>query len=116
VTVTIPGLVGPVTTSCNPACSGGAAGQSGNVITGKWPTLALGSNNSLTLTIVVQPFFTVVGGVVTPETVGPVTTQLAWQSLSDTSTTSSFNIAAHARSHPGVANASAVDTYLVHVP
>jgi uncharacterized repeat protein (TIGR01451 family) len=111
VTVVIPGLTGPVNAACNPACSGGAAGQSGNTITAKWPSLALGPSNSLILTIRVIPF-----PPLTPESVGAPTTQLAWQSLSDTSTTSSFNIAAHARSHPGVANASAVDAYLVHVP
>ena len=97
---------------CNPACTGGAAGIAGTTITAKWPTLALSPNNSLTLTIQYFPLPPLAPGLVMPLNVS-----VAWQSLADTTISSSFNGAAHARSHSGVSTFSAaVDNYAFTVP
>lgn len=97
---------------CNPACTGGAAGIAGTTITAKWPTLALSPNNSLTLTIQYFPL-----PPLAPSLVMPLNVSVAWQSLADTTISSSFNGAAHARSHSGVSTFSAaVDNYAFTVP
>jgi hypothetical protein len=99
--------------TCNPACSGGAAGIAGTTITAKWPTLALSPNNSLSLTIQYIALPPPLG----PGGVMPLAVSVAWQSLADTTISSSFNGAAHARSHPGVASFNAaVDNYVFPVP
>jgi hypothetical protein len=105
VTLTNPPPFG-FTATCNPACSGGTVGIVGGTITAKWPMLALGPNNTLSLVIQGQGF-----GISLP--VGQVNATVAWQSLSDTAVSSAFNVAAHARSHPGVASADGgvIDDY-----